>query len=65
LGGCTRNLGLQRLNALVRVLEGGILHQGGLDQRIERIGGLPQPIPDGPIGIRIARGILDCGQTSE
>src|SRR4051812_43571136 len=62
-GAC--GLSLERANALVRVPEGRVLQQSGLDQRIKCIGRLAQPLPDETFGIRVARGILNCCQTSE
>jgi len=57
--------GLKRANALIRPLEGFVLHQRGLHQRIGRVGGAPEPLHDGPFGIGIALRALERGETIE
>src|SRR5215510_715375 len=52
-------------DARVGALERFVLHQHGLHQRIGRIGGLAQAVPDQPFGIGIALGVLERGKPVE
>src|SRR5262249_31121332 len=56
---------LEFTNTPVGPFEGFVLHQYGLDQRVEGVGRLPQAIPDEPFGLGITLGILQCGQAVE
>src|SRR5262249_24948392 len=56
---------LELTNTSVGPFEGFVLHQYGLDQRVDGVGGLPQAIPDKPFGLGIALGILLRGQAVE
>src|SRR5499427_3259223 len=56
---------LEFTNTGVRPFEGFVLHQYGLDQRVEGVGRLPQAIPDKPFGFGITLGILQRGQAVE
>src|SRR5262249_13541192 len=56
---------LKLTNTSVGPFEGFVLHQYGLDQRVDGVGGLPQAIPDKPFGLGIALGILQHGQAVE
>ena len=55
----------QLTNSGVCLLEGFILNQHSLYQRIEGVGGLPQTISNQAFGLRIALGIFQRGEAVE
>ena len=49
----------------IGALERLVLHQCGLHQRIDGVGGLPQAVPDQTLRLGVARGILQGGEAVE
>ena len=56
---------LQLLDAGIGALEGLVLHQDGLHQRVDGVRRAPEPLGDGALGVRIARDSLEGGEAVE
>src|SRR5262249_946773 len=52
-------------DARVGALQGLVLYQRGLHQRVDGVRRLPQAIGDGALGVGIARGVLELGKAAE